>query len=208
MPKGIYPRTKEHRKLMSNILKGRIISEEQRKLISESKKGCISWNKGISCSEEQKENIRKTLIGYKHNQETKDLWSKQRKGVPKSEEHRKNIGKANKGRQPSHKCFRGKGCYYDSPLQGKIYLKSSYEIAYAKWLDLNNILWLYEMERFGLGETTYTPDFFLPKFEKFIEVKGYMSPEAQKKIYMFKEQYPWDLEVLYYEDLKKLGCDL
>ena len=30
----------------------------------------------------------------------------------------------------------------------------------------------------------------------------------KNKIEMFKEQYPWDLEVLYWKDLKELGCDV
>jgi len=98
--------------------------------------------------------------------------------------------------------------YYDSPLQGVVCLRFSYEFAYAKYLDANKILWMYEMETFDLGDRTYTPDFFLPKFEKFIEVKGYMSDKAQKKIDMFLEQYTWDLEVLRKEDLIKLGIKL
>ena len=69
-------------------------------------------------------------------------------------------------------------------------------------------LWLYEIERFNLGNTTYTPDFFLPRLEKFIEVKGYLYEDSKKKIEMFKEQYPWILEVLYCKDLKQLGYDV
>jgi len=113
-----------------------------------------------------------------------------------------------KGDLPSPKCSRGKGCYYDSCLQGRIYLRSSYELAYAKYLDEHKILWMYEIETFDLDNTTYTPDFFLPQFEKFVEIKGYMRKEAQDKINKFLEQYPWDLEVLFREDLVKLGIEL
>jgi len=122
------------------------------------------------------------------------------------------VGIANRGENnpmfnilPKHFSY---GCYYESPLQGKVYLRSSYELKYAKYLDSKNILWMYEMETFDLGGTTYTPDFFLPKTEEFIEIKGFMREMAQEKIDMFLEQYPWDLKILYKEDLIKLGCEL
>ena len=35
-----------------------------------------------------------------------------------------------------------------------------------------------------------------------------MTKEAQEKINNFKEQYPWDLEILYGKDLQKLGIKL
>jgi len=43
---------------------------------------------------------------------------------------------------------------------------------------------------------------------KFIEIKGYMRKEAQEKINKFRKQYPWKLEVLFKEDLIKLGISL
>jgi len=112
------------------------------------------------------------------------------------------------GIPPPHGVGFGKGCYYDSPLQGKIWLRSSYELAYAKYLDINRISWLYESKTFDLGNTTYTPDFFLLKENKFIEIKGYMLPKAQEKINKFLEQYNDNLEILYKEDLIKLGIEL
>jgi len=98
--------------------------------------------------------------------------------------------------------------HYDSPLQGDVCFKSLYELAYAKYLDSKKILWYYEIETFDLGDNTYTPDFFLPQFEKFVEIKGYMGEESQEKINKFLEQYPWDLEILYNDDLVKLGCEI
>ena len=105
------------------------------------------------------------------------------------------------GKPPVHT----KKSYYDSPLQGRVCFRSSWELKYAKYLDEINILWLYEGKTFNLGDTTYTPDFFLPQFYKFIEIKGYMRPEAQDKINKFIEQYPWDLKILYKKDLIELG---
>lgn len=146
------------------------------------------------------------------------------KGKPKSEEHiKKNIesyrtmeykkkmsGQNNPryGKMPPNSSGYGKGDYYESPLQGKIWLRSTYELAYAKYLDSQKILWYYEIETFDLENDTYTPDFFLPKFEKFVEIKGYLYPKAKVKINKFKEEYPFDLEILYKDDLIKLGIDL
>jgi len=153
---------------------------------------------GKVCSEETREKIRVKRIGTHPSEITKQ---KLRDNQPDQS------GKKSSrfGIPPSHRAGYGKGCHYNSPLQGKIYLRSSYELAYVKYLDSKNILWMYEMETFDLGDTTYTPDFFLPATEQFIEIKGYMTDKAQDKINKFLEQYPWDLEILRKNDLIKLG---
>ena len=71
-----------------------------------------------------------------------------------------------------------------------IHMRSSWEIAYAKHLDKNNIKWEYESKTFNLGNTTYTPDFYLPEKDLYIEVKGYWRPDARKKYLKFKRKYP------------------
>lgn len=99
--------------------------------------------------------------------------------------------------------------YYNSPLHGKICFRSSWELKYAKYLDSHNILWYYEIETFELSnEMTYTPDFFLIKENKFIEIKGFMRHKDQEKINKFLEQYLWDLEILRKDDLIKLGVKI
>lgn len=79
----------------------------------------------------------------------------------------------------------GKGQYYKN-----IWLRSSYEVRYAKYLDRNNIKWEYEFRRFDLGNTTYTPDFYLPEMNKYIEVKGWWRKIAKDKYELFKKLYP------------------
>lgn len=80
--------------------------------------------------------------------------------------------------------FHGKGSYYNS-----IWMRSSYEIILAKWLNKNKIEWLYESKTFDLGNTTYTPDFYLPEFNLYIEVKGWWRDKAKKKFEEFKQKY-------------------
>ena len=169
---------------------GHIVSPEIRLQISKKCNDRIPWNKGLKTGKPAKN-----------------------RGVPHTEIAKLKIanrqyfyGKenANYGHLPSINASHGKRCYYLSPLQGQVCFRSSYELAYAKYLDSISELWMYEMETFDLGSTTYTPDFFLPRREKFIEIKGYMLPKAQEKINQFREQYPWDLEVLGLKELKEL----
>jgi hypothetical protein len=40
------------------------------------------------------------------------------------------------------------------------YLRSSYEYAYAKYLDYHSIRWSYEDDVFNLGYKMYKPDFY------------------------------------------------
>ncbi len=202
--------TKEWNDNVSKSLKGRTLSEEHCKHISENhadfsgenapmfnkkhseeSKLKISKNNGMKRSE-----VKAKIIGIKRSEETCDKISASR------------IGSKNPIFRSTKHQGRGNGSFYESPLQGTIWLRSSYEIKYAKYLDDNKILWYYEIETFDLGETSYTPDFFLPRTEKFIEIKGYMKERDQLKIDLFLEQYPWNLEVLRHNDLKKLGIKI
>lgn len=81
--------------------------------------------------------------------------------------------------------YHGKGGWYKD-----IWMRSSYEIKYAKYLDEQNIFWEYEPKTFDLGDETYTPDFYLPSRDLWVEVKGYWRKDAKRKFNKFKEQYP------------------
>ena len=63
---------------------------------------------------------------------------------------------------------RGKGDYYKG-----VWMRSSWERKYAKWLDKNRIQWKHEFKRLDLGNTRYTTDFYLHDTNKYIEIKGY-----------------------------------
>jgi hypothetical protein len=88
----------------------------------------------------------------------------------------------------------------------KIWFRSNWEILYAKYLDNNNIGWLYEPKTFDLKTTTYTPDFYLPEKDLYIEIKGYFSDLAKAKINKFKKMYKnIKLEILTKPELQKIG---
>jgi len=108
------------------------------------------------------------------------------------------------------------GSWYDSPLQGTIWLRSSFEIAFAEYLDQHNIKWYYECKYFPMTifyenkelKTSYTPDFYLPETNSFIEVKGYIKDKSKLKIEKFYELNSYNLEILFYKDLISLGINL
>ncbi len=142
--------------------------------------------------------------GKQHTEETKQKMRK-----PKSEETKQKMRIYHIGKLPSPKSGRGRGSYYNSLLQDKIWLRSSYELKFAQYLDKNNIPWLYEIETFNLGDTTYTPDFYLPTSNLWIEIKGYMREKYQIKINKFLDNYTNEtLKILYKEDLIKLGIKI
>lgn len=97
-------------------------------------------------------------------------------------------GKANGmwGKSPGH------GKWHDfTKLDGEnLRLRSSWELAVARFLDQSGINFEYEKNRFHFENCTYMPDFFLPDEGVYWEVKGWMSKRSQKQITAFRENHP------------------
>lgn len=75
------------------------------------------------------------------------------------------------------------GYYFNKSKQKYVWLRSSFEYIYAKWLDYNKFSWDVERERFKVKEKTYKPDFFIydkQKLVKIIEIKGYWNISTWK----------------------------
>jgi hypothetical protein len=67
-------------------------------------------------------------------------------------------------------------------------MRSSWEVVFARWLDENNEPWEYEPQVFMLTKSDrYTPDFYLPNRDLWVEVKGFMSRDAARKIEAFRK---------------------
>lgn len=108
------------------------------------------------------------------------------------------------GKKFSYKCSFGRGGRYK-----KSWMRSSYEIAYAKYLTKKHIKWQYEPKAFDLGNCTYRPDFYLLDTDKYIEIKGYWLPEAKVKFKLFKSKYPnIKILILDKEGLKRRGINV
>jgi hypothetical protein len=106
-------------------------------------------------TEENKEKIRKAHLG-------KCFISKE--GIER-------IKKANSGKNChlyGKSANHGRGSYYKN-----YFMRSTWEILFTKFLDINRINWLYEPQSFDLVNMTYTPDFYLPEINEYIEIKGW-----------------------------------
>jgi predicted nuclease of restriction endonuclease-like RecB superfamily len=121
--------------------------------------------------------ISNSHIGKKHTKKTKLKISKTR--------IRLGLGKG-KNNSMYGRVTHSKGAYYKG-----IFMRSSWEIAYARYLTKRHIKWQYEPKTFNLGEMTYTPDFYLPRKNLYIEVKGWWRTDAKKKFKLFKKLYPY-----------------
>lgn len=87
-----------------------------------------------------------------------------------------------------------------------IKLKGKWEVIVAKWLDLNNIKWEHETKSFDYewnGIRKYYPDFYLPEFDLFIEVKGY---ETERDRCKWKDIS--NLIILKLDEIKKIKTDM
>ena len=91
-------------------------------------------------------------------------------------------------------------------LYNSIKMRSGYEVAYAKWLDNQKIKWLYESKTFDLGICTYTPDFYLPEKEEYIEIKGRWFWKYTYKVELLKQLYSnVKIQILGKNDLQNIG---
>jgi DNA-directed RNA polymerase subunit RPC12/RpoP len=87
-----------------------------------------------------------------------------------------------------------------------IWMRSSWEVAYAKHLDKQGIKWQYEFKQFNLGEMTYTPDFYLPDSDTYVEVKGWWNKKERNKFKLFKSLYSYITIKLYRQNhLRRMG---
>lgn len=108
------------------------------------------------------------------------------------------------------KIYHGKGQWFICKNKRIFWMRSSWEVKFAIYLDENNIRWDYENKAFDLiideKEVSYTPDFYLIDDDKFIEVKGYWREDAKVKFKTFKETYP-DINIKIYDKskLKEIG---
>lgn len=91
----------EHRRNQSEALKGHVLSEETRRKISESRKGQLPPNKGKPMSEEQKRKLSEAHKGKPLSEETRRKMSEARKRHVISEETRHKINEANRGQKRS-----------------------------------------------------------------------------------------------------------
>lgn len=84
-----------------------------------------------------------------------------------------------------------------------VWLRSTYEYIYAKWLERNNIDWKIEQTHYILDDgRSYRPDFFIYEngiLSKIVEIKGYWDNNSDKALILNKEM---NIEVCVIIDIK------
>lgn len=92
--------------------------------------------------------------------------------------------------------------YYKSKNNGYVWLRSSWEYIYAKWLDKHDIKWIHEGEKFKLSDgTTYLPDFSIlsndgDKVDCYVEIKGHLK-KSLYKVDMLRSEYNVKISVIF-----------
>jgi len=86
--------------------------------------------------------------------------------------------------------------------------RSNYEYRFATILNKLKIEWKYEPQFFRLksfDNKIYFPDFYLPQYDIWIEVKGYFTEIAKKKFESFKIDYPnINIKIIYLQELQQI----
>jgi len=85
----------------------------------------------------------------------------------------------------------------------KIWMRSTWEVAYAKYLDKQGTKWLYESKTFTLKNTTYTPDFYLPESDTYVEIKGWRRNDFVDKIKEVKKLFKINIIILNKKELEQ-----
>lgn len=148
MPKGVYKRSDECRKRLSEAHIGVKFSDEHRDKISEALK--LSWSDpkirqqrlssclkgkdhpryGKKASNETKQKLRESHIGKQHSLETRKKMSVAQIGIKKSVEHVEAVRKALKGRKT------GKHSWNWNPDREKVAKNKVANYAVRKWLEI------------------------------------------------------------------------
>ena len=75
-----------------------------------------------------------------------------------------------------------------------VYVRSSWEANIIRLFNFLNIQYMYEPMRFTFPSDcaviSYLPDFYLPDYDLWVEVKGWMDEKSAIRIDMFEEYYP------------------
>jgi len=172
--------------------------------------GKIPWNKGLT--KENDERVRRGVENLKLFIKFNHFKPKGRALTEEKEiERRIKISRTMKERgfggyrRNSGRC---KGFWYESIFAGKVFLRGSYELEYAKYLDKNNIKWKQNELGFSYNyqgkDRLYYPDFYLIDKNTYVEIKGFMTEQDEYKWIYFIPK----LIILYKKDLLKLGCNV
>jgi len=93
------------------------------------------------------------------------------------------------GRPTSPKAARGKAGIRKE-ISKTIYFYSRWEANIARLFNYLDIKWIYQPKTFNLGSQNYTPDFYLPDYGVYIEVKNFLWKYSKIRDRKFRKLYP------------------
>jgi|GEM_PF-368876 len=108
------------------------------------------------------------------------------------------------GRPTSPRAARGKAGARED-VNRNIYFYSRWEANVARLFNYLDVKWFYQPKTFYLGSQNYTPDFYLPEQNTYIEVKNFLWKYSEVRDKKFRKIYPDEnLILLLKEDYLKL----
>lgn len=193
------PLSEEHKKKIGDANRGKKRSPESIERIEAAKKGKHTGpdnpHYGIKASSETKQKMRNAIMEKWGDPDYRTRVIAGQKKVNRSGENNSMYGKP---------ATHSTGGWFELPDGHKIWLRSTYEMIVATTLINSGVAWSYEPKIFPLNGTgkTYCPDFYLPAYNIWWEVKGYWRPDAVEKVRLFLQQYPDEkLRIIYKEDV-------
>jgi hypothetical protein len=93
------------------------------------------------------------------------------------------------GKPTSPKAARGKAGIRED-ISKTIYFYSRWEANIVRLFNYLNIEWIYQPKIFDLVSQNYTPDFYLPEYDTYIEVKNFLWKYSKIRDEKFRKLYP------------------
>lgn len=93
------------------------------------------------------------------------------------------------GRPTSPRAARAKAGIRNDISQ-TIYFYSRWEANFARLMHFLHIAWIHQPKTFQFTSQKYTPDFYLPETDTYIEIKNFLSDYAKNRDGQFRELYP------------------
>lgn len=190
-------KTPETRARMSAAQKGRLVSAETRQKLKEGQARAAQEGR-LKCPPE-------CLCG-RHKKDTPERASLRREVMLG-----KNVGKKYGGQRNRERWLAG--VYNGTTIRGKpgyhagVWMRClNSEGVFARDLDGAKIIWQYEPRRFRLSWCTYLPDFYLPEFDIWVEVKGKPGQPGKwkDKVDTFRRETGKMLVVVFQNELSSL----
>lgn len=155
------------------------------------KNGRVVWNKGLSV--ETNEIMAETALKVRNTLAGRNL-AKEKMSPEEYEAYRERLSKRMSGK--NNPMFGKSAPHSKSGFRKDLghYVRSTWEADYARVLIYLNEPYQYEPKTFTVTlddgrVVNYTPDFYLPNHDKYIEIKGFMRELDQQKIDATREQH-------------------